>query len=178
MLKEAGLPVELWDEAAMTDAYLRNRTDIEPEIDDQRITPEEAWTGEKPSIDYIRVWGCKYYSYVNPKSLPGKGRQDKLMDRSRVAVFVGYEENTIKQFRIYAPDLGYVTRTSLIIFNESQKGGTVDLRVRTTPNTLPDRKPRGRPRKDPAADAPIPSRSEIDPEEDHITADANRKPGL
>lgn len=178
MLKEAGLPVELWDEAAMTDAYLRNRTDIGPEIDDQRITPEEAWTGEKPSIDHIRVWGCKCYSYVNPKSLPPKGRQDKLMDRGRVAVFVGYEENTIKQFRIYAPDLGYVTRTSVIIFNESQKGGTVDLRVRTTPNTLPDRKPRGRPRKDPAADAPIPSRSEIDPEEDHITADANRKPGL
>lgn len=100
------------------------------------------------------------------------------MDRGRVAVFVGYEENTTKQFRIYAPDLGYVTRTSVIIFDESQKGGTVDLRVRTTPNTLPDRKPRGRPRKDPAADAPIPSRSEIDPEEDHITADANRKPGL
>ena len=42
MLKEAGLPIELWDEAAMTDAYLRNRTGAGPEINDQRITSEEV----------------------------------------------------------------------------------------------------------------------------------------
>src|SRR5271154_1090225 len=129
MLKEAGLPVELWDEAAMTDAYLRNRTDIGPEINDQRITPEEAWTGEKPSIDHIRVWGCKCYSYVNPKSLPPKGRQDKLMDRGRVAVFVGYEENTIKQFRIYAPDLGYVTRMSVPSYGQLNRGSGTGTRM-------------------------------------------------
>jgi len=55
MLKDAELPIELWDEAAMTEAYLRNRTAVGPEVDDQRITPKEAWTGTKPSIDHIRV---------------------------------------------------------------------------------------------------------------------------
>ena len=54
----------------------------------------------------------------------------------------------------------------------------MDLRIRTTPNTLPDRQPRGRPRKDPAADAPMPNRSETDMEEGQTTNDANRKPGL
>jgi hypothetical protein len=66
----------------------------------------------------------------------------------------------------------------VIIFDESQKGGIVNLRVRMTPNTLPDQKPRGRPRKDLIVDAPILSRSEINPEEDHIITNANRKPGL
>jgi hypothetical protein len=71
-----------------------------------------------------------------------------------------------------------------MVFDESQRGGTVDLRIRTTPNTLPDRKPRGRPRKNPAADAPMPNRSEVDLEvdqtavEDQTIVDANRKPGL
>ena len=73
------------------------------------------------------------------------------MDRGRVAVFVGYEENTTKQYRVYAPDLGYVIRTSVVTFDEHQKGGTVDLRVRTTPNALPNRNLRGRPRKEPAS---------------------------
>jgi hypothetical protein len=83
---------------------------------------------------------------VNPKSLPASGRQDKLIDRGRVGVFVGYEENTIKQFRVYAPDLDYVIRSSIVTFDELEKGGTIDLRFRSTRNTLPDRKPRDRPR--------------------------------
>ena len=99
------------------------------------------------------------------------------MDRGRVAVFVGYEENTVRQFRIYAPDLGYVTKATVVVFDEFQKGGPVDLRIRTTPNTLSDRQPRGRLRKNPAADAPMPNRSETDIE-GQTTDDANRKPGL
>jgi hypothetical protein len=31
---------------------------------------------------------------------------------------------------VYAPDLGYVTRTSVVKFNEHQKGGSVNLRLR------------------------------------------------
>jgi hypothetical protein len=68
------------------------------------------------------------------------------MDRGRVGVFVRYEENTIKQFRVYIPDLDYVIRSSVMTFDELEKGGTVDLRFRGIRNILPDREPRGRPR--------------------------------
>jgi hypothetical protein len=61
-------------------------------------------------------------------------------------VFVRYKENTTKQFRVYAPDLNYVIRSSIVTFDKLEKGGTVDLRFRGTRNTLPDREPRGRPR--------------------------------
>jgi hypothetical protein len=83
---------------------------------------------------------------VNPKSLLALRREDKLIDRSRVGVFVRYKENTIKQFRVYILDLDYVIRSSIITFNELEKDNTINLRFRNTQNILPDRKLRSRPR--------------------------------
>lgn len=37
------------------------------------------------------------------------------MPRGRVCVFMGYSETTTKQFRVYAPDLGYTTRSSVVV---------------------------------------------------------------
>ena len=55
MLKDAGLPLEFWDKAAKTDAYLRNRCEGGPAIDGKRTSLEEAWTGEQLSVDHIRI---------------------------------------------------------------------------------------------------------------------------
>lgn len=104
MIKEAELPIEFWAEAAQTDAYLRNRTATGPIIDGRQTMSEEAFTGVKPSIDHIHMWGCKCYFYVDPKSLP-EGRQNKFMDQGRVEVFMGYIEETTKQHLLWAPDL-------------------------------------------------------------------------
>jgi hypothetical protein len=69
---------------------------------------------------------------------------------------MGYSETTNKQFKFYSPELGYTSRLSRISVDEHTPGGRVELRLRNipagsqgTPNTMPDRKPRGRPRKDP-----------------------------
>jgi hypothetical protein len=70
MLKDAGLLIEFWDEAVEADTYMRNRTDTGPTIDGKRISPEEAFTGKTPSINHIRVWGSKCYSYIYPKTIP------------------------------------------------------------------------------------------------------------
>lgn len=42
---------------------------------------------------------------------------------------MGYGENTTKQFRIYAPDLGYIIRASIVKFDESVRGGDMELNV-------------------------------------------------
>jgi hypothetical protein len=75
------------------------------------------------------------------------------MPRGRVGVFMGYADTTDKQLKFYAPDLGYVQRTNVLELREKIKGGTIDLRLRNnpngpqgTPNTLLERKPRGRPK--------------------------------
>jgi hypothetical protein len=64
------------------------------------------------------VWGSVYYSYIYLKSLPPKTRHDKLIDTGRECVFIGYSDTTTSQYKVYAPDLGYVTRTSVVKFNE------------------------------------------------------------
>ena len=55
MIKETELPIEFWVQAAETDAYLHNHTAIEPIIDGQATTSEEAFTEAKPFIDHIHV---------------------------------------------------------------------------------------------------------------------------
>ncbi|KAI0996956.1 hypothetical protein K3495_g11228 [Podosphaera aphanis] len=154
MLEDSKLPVEFWDEAVEADAYLRNRTPTGPIVNGDCTCPEWAFTGVKPSVNHIRVWGSKAYAYVDPKTLPKESRHDKLILRGREGVFMGYTDPTDKQLKIYAPDLGYTVRTSVLFVDENIKGGTLDLRLRNnhsgaqgTPNQLPDRKTRGRPRK-------------------------------
>jgi hypothetical protein len=67
------------------------------------------------NVDYIYVFGSKCYSYVDLKSLPKGGRTDKLMPRRRVSVFIGYSDNTTKQFKVYTLDLGYTTRSASVV---------------------------------------------------------------
>jgi len=148
MLKEAELPLEFWPEAGQTDAYLRNRVATGPLVDGKLTSPIEAFTGVKPSIDHLRVWGCKCYSYVDVRSMPMGERHDKLVDRGRVGVFLGYVDETNAFVKIWAPDLGKVIRHNVVRFAEDQKGGHIDLKMRVkTINVLPERRPVGRPRK-------------------------------
>jgi hypothetical protein len=56
---------------------------------------------------------------------------------------------------VYAFNLGYVIKTSVIVFDKYQKEGTVDLRIRITLNTLSDRNPYDRLRKEPSSIRPI-----------------------
>ena len=124
---------------------MRNRTDTGTTIDGKRVSPEEVFTGKTPSIDHIRVWGSKCYSYIDPKTIPADQQHDKLVDCGRVGVFIGYSETTNTQFKFYSPELGYTSRSSRILVDEHTPGGRVELRLRNipagpqgTPNTMPD----------------------------------------
>ncbi|OBW64777.1 MAG: Nucleotide-diphospho-sugar transferase [Aureobasidium pullulans] len=147
MLKDANLPVELWVEAAQADVYIRNRVSNGPIIDGVQVSPEEAFTGIKPSIDHLRVWGCQAVSYMNPDSLPQGTRRDKFMDRGRHCVFLGYVEGTIKQWLFWAPDMRKVIKSHRADFFENKQGGDLQLGIprRAAPNTAPLRNLRGRP---------------------------------
>ena len=102
---------------------------------DRDISPEEAYIGEILSIDHMKVQGSKCYFYLNPKTLPAKGRYNKLVDRGRESIFVGYT-GTISQLRVYTLDLGYTIRSSIVNVDEDIPGGTIDLRLRNNPSSL------------------------------------------
>lgn len=157
MLKDADLLIEFWDEAGEYDAILCNITDTGPVIDGKTVSPYEAYTGKIPDVKPIRVWGSKCYQFIHRKTIAKGQRHDKLVDTGRIGVFIGFSQTTNKHFKVYAPELGYTTRSSHLRVDENIKGGTVDLKFRKgnsqgTRNWFDDRKPVGRLRR-------IPSRS-------------------
>ena len=94
MLGDADLPIEFWPEAAQSDVYVKNRIGNSPEVNGQLVSPYKAFNKVRPRIDYFRVWGCKYYFFLPIKLLPQGSRKDKLTDRSRTCVFIGYVDDT------------------------------------------------------------------------------------
>ena len=48
-------------------------------------TPKELWSGQKPDISHLRVYGCLAWVHVLKK------RRHKLQPKSRAMIFVGYE---------------------------------------------------------------------------------------
>jgi len=79
MLLDADLDNRFWGEAVLTATYLQNRV-ISRSIDK---TPVELFTGERPDIGHIRVFGSKIYSLV-PKQ-----RRRKWDDKAEEGVLVG-----------------------------------------------------------------------------------------
>jgi hypothetical protein len=55
MLKEAGLPLEFWDEAVEYDAYIRNCTNIGPGSNGINRSPTKAFTGKLPDIEMCKT---------------------------------------------------------------------------------------------------------------------------
>ncbi len=100
-----------------------------PKRNGLRYTPISAYTGEPPEVDHIMPFGYKCYAWVNCKSLPKSGWTDKLMNPGRVGVFIGYSDKTTKQYKVYALDLGYTIKSSVVDFDKDMLGGTVNLKL-------------------------------------------------
>ena len=85
------------------------------------------------------------FLYVEPKSLPDQ--KDKLIDRGRFKMFLNYI-HTIRQYKIWAPDMKRVIRIFNIVFNESKSLTTEELQLEKVfdNNMLPVRNTVGRPK--------------------------------
>ena len=116
MLSHANLPHKFWGEALSTVAYLRNRS---PTKAVNEMTPHEAWTGEKPKVDHLRIFGCQVFVHIP------KDERKTLDSKSKKCVLMGYETTT-KGYRLYDPYKRKVIFSRDVIFNE-QKCGIEEL---------------------------------------------------
>ena len=108
----------------------------------------QVFTGIKPLIEHLRVQGYKYYSPVDTRSLPEGSRIDKLVNRGRLGVFMGYDENTTSYYCIWAPDRQEVIKYYKVTFLENEKWGSTPLNLKVIIlNKLPPRRPVSRLRK-------------------------------
>jgi hypothetical protein len=95
MLHDQDLPMFLWVEACNTTVYLQNKS---PHKVLGRMIHEEAFTGKRPEIGHIRIFGCLVYCHVSIE------RRTKLEPTAEKGILVGYSE-TSKAYRVYIPAL-------------------------------------------------------------------------
>ena len=110
MLAGTRLSHGFWAETLSTAVYLRNRS---PTKAVQEITPLEAWTGEKPVVKHLRVFGCNAYVHV-PKEERGK-----LDSKSKKCIFVGYG-NEMKGYRLFDTVRQKIIFSRDVVFNEQE----------------------------------------------------------
>ncbi|KRY24780.1 Retrovirus-related Pol polyprotein from transposon TNT 1-94, partial [Trichinella britovi] len=113
-LIDANLSPDLWAEAVGTANYLRNRC---PTKALRKVTPEEAWSGRKPNLAHLKIFGCLAMVHV------ASGQRKKWDPKSEERIFVGYCE-TSKGYRTVDRKTKkmYVTRD--VKFLESRFPGT------------------------------------------------------
>lgn len=85
MLIGSGLHKRYWRDALLCAAFVANRTPVRGE----ESTPIEKFTGIKPDVSKIRVFGCKCWARKRTKDITG-GR--KLDERSTPCRFLGYTQ--------------------------------------------------------------------------------------
>jgi hypothetical protein len=121
MLSYFTLPIYLWMEALKTIIYILNRV---PSKSVSKML-YKLWTGHKPSLNYLRVWGCSAEAKIfNPNT-------DKLEPKTVSYHFIDYPEK-FKGFYFYCPDrhTKYVEmRHTIFLEDEIMKGSTVPREI-------------------------------------------------
>ena len=95
VLHDQGLrPIHLWAEACNTAVYVKNYC---PRRVLGMSTPEEAFSGKKPDISHLNIFGSPVYIHVT------KDARKKLELTTEVWIFVGYTE-TPHNYCVYFPN--------------------------------------------------------------------------
>jgi len=98
------------------------------------ITPEETWSGKKPFISHMRVFGCIVYAMVLDE------KRGKLDAKGTKCLFVGYCEGT-KAYRLMCVQSKKIIKCRDVEFMEDSTSVGNDLEMRPsgrneTPNVV------------------------------------------
>lgn len=108
MLFEANLSKPFWAEAVSTTVYLINRSPTRG----HGMTPEECWSGKKPDLSNVRIFGT---------NVP-KQKRRKWDAKAHDCRLVGFDEDT-KGYRVYDPLTKIVSRSrDVTLINEGDVG--------------------------------------------------------
>jgi hypothetical protein len=98
----------LWGKVAMTTIYVQKRS---PHRILKDMTPEEAFSGKKPNVENLRIFGCLVYSHFP------KDKRNKLEPSGKKGILMGYSDSS-KAYRIYIPEQHKIEVSRDVTFNE------------------------------------------------------------
>ena len=113
MMTHASLPDKYWAEAVEAAAYIRNRT-LTTALKGNK-SPLEVWSGRKPDVSNLRVFGCIAYAHIPD------ARRQKLDKKAEKFRFVGYSIQS-KGYRLLDEETGKVYIRRDVVFNEQDFG--------------------------------------------------------
>ena len=122
MIHDQSLPMFLWAEASRTTVYVQNKC---PHKIVKNMTPEEAFTGVKPEVGHLQIFGCPIYIYV-PKE-----KRTQLEPSGKKGTFVGFSESS-KAYRIYIARSRQIEVSRDMTFEEEmvvRKGRGSDMEI-------------------------------------------------
>jgi hypothetical protein len=110
MLSEKQVPKNFWPEVVNWTAHVLNRS---PTLAVKDMTPEEAWSGVKPNVDYFQVFGCIGHVHVSDS------KRKKLDDKSFQCVLLGMSEES-KAYILYDPASKKIVVSRDVVFEENE----------------------------------------------------------
>ena len=126
MSHDCQLPIYLWTKAIATATYLINRS---PTRANHGETPEARFTGMKPDISNLRIFGCLAYVHV-----PRENR-NKLDSKTQKCLFLGFDKET-KAYCLYDHSRRKVIIRRDVVFEENKVGYKYLACSDPTDNTL------------------------------------------
>jgi len=111
MILAQRLKLEFWGKAVNTAVYIKNRCSTKAL---HSKTPQEAWSGRKPDVFHLRVFGCKAFAHVLDE------KRTKLESKSIPYVFLGYYEGT-KVYRLMCVETKRIIKSRDVVFIEGSK---------------------------------------------------------
>lgn len=109
ILSEKKVPKPFWPEAVKWTLHVLNRS---PTLAVKEMTPEEVWSGEKPSVEHFRVFGCVGHVHVPD------AKRTKLESKSVSWVLLGVSDES-KGYRMYDPNAKRIIVSGDVVFEEN-----------------------------------------------------------
>ena len=110
LLSVKRVPKIFWPKAINWTFYLLNRC---PTHAVRNITPQEAWSGIKPSVKHLRVWGCLAHVHI-PETK--RGKHD---DKSFPCILLVVSDES-KGYRLFNPKTKGIVVSKDVIFEEEK----------------------------------------------------------
>ncbi|GAA0152680.1 hypothetical protein LIER_11098 [Lithospermum erythrorhizon] len=112
MLSAKKIPKILWTEAVNWTFYILKKC---PTFAVKDITPQETWSGVKPSVDHLRIWVYLAHTHVPKINI------NKLDNRSTICMFLGISEGT-KCHRLFNTEIKRIIVSKDVVFEKKNTG--------------------------------------------------------
>ena len=120
MLEARKLEKSFWAEAVANAVYTLNRC---PTKALTSVTPEEMWSGRRPCVAHMRVFGSVVYAMVPEE------KRDEFNAKRTKCIFLGYCEG-MEAYRLMCLQTKKIIKSGDVVFMEDSGSISIDLEMR------------------------------------------------